>query len=214
MPTDPLTGSRYPASTAVPNVNQDIQNAVTDLADNTIPNFSTTTTRDNAYTAWVALGNSMRDGLKCVVNGVPYRRINGTWRIDRTRGFSRAATGLGTGFLVTSGGSAETGITSGIGMTPSGTTFTLYEATTLNLAASLRAGPNPANTAVAAQCTLKIDGSATGNVAISRIDQTVSITSSITLAAGSHTVTLRVDAVGGGVSWVDGIVTITECTAE
>jgi hypothetical protein len=106
MPTDPLTGSRYPASTAVPNVNQDIQNAVTDLADNTIPNFSTTTTRDNAYTAWVALGNSMRDGLKCVVNGVPYRRINGTWRIDRTRGFSRAATGLGTGFLVTSGGSA------------------------------------------------------------------------------------------------------------
>lgn len=72
MPTDPLTGSRYPASTASPNVPQDIQNAVLDLANDTVPTYSTTTARDTAFSNWVALGNTMTDGLMCTVNDKPY----------------------------------------------------------------------------------------------------------------------------------------------
>lgn len=70
MPTDPLIGARYPALTAVPNVPQDIANAVLDLTDNTIPHFTTTSLRDTAYASWVAAGNTMRNGLFCSVAGV------------------------------------------------------------------------------------------------------------------------------------------------
>jgi hypothetical protein len=214
MATTPLTASRYPISSDSANIAQYFANLALDLDDNAIPRFTTTTARDSAYSSWVTLGGTMDNGMRCSVNGVPYRRINGTWRVDQTRVFTRGVTGLGTGFLVTSGGSAEAGVTSGIGMTPTGTTFTMYEAGNVGLSASLRAGPNPANTAVAAQCSLKVDGSAVGNIAISRLDQTVSINAMVALAAGAHTVTLRVDAVGGAVSWVDGIVLLTLGTAE
>lgn len=80
MPTEPLTGSRYPASSAAPNVSQDIQNAVLDLADNTVPRFASAATRDSAYTAWVGLGNTMADGLMCTVNGGLQIRQAGVWR--------------------------------------------------------------------------------------------------------------------------------------
>jgi hypothetical protein len=33
----------------------------------------------------------MRNGLRSIVNGVPYRRIGGTWRIDRPRVIARTA---------------------------------------------------------------------------------------------------------------------------
>lgn len=80
MPTEPLTGSRYPAAGASPNVPQDIQNAVSDLADNTWAGpFTTTTTRNAAYAAWVAAGNTMRNGLTCTVAGVPQVYFGGTW---------------------------------------------------------------------------------------------------------------------------------------
>jgi len=82
VPTDPLTSSRYPAGSDSPNIAQYIQNAVVDLADNTVTGpFATTTARDAAFTAWTAMGNSMRDGLECYVTGVGkqvYR--NGAWR--------------------------------------------------------------------------------------------------------------------------------------
>ena len=80
MPTDPLTASRYPSSNAAPNVAQDIQNAVFDLSDNTIPRFATTTARDTAFTAWTNSGGVLVDGLHCHVTGVGDQvRINGQW---------------------------------------------------------------------------------------------------------------------------------------
>lgn len=209
MATDPLTGSRYPLSSAVPNVAQDIQNAVIDLADNTIPRFSTTTARDTAYSSWVTLGGVMQDGLKCSVNGVPYRRINGNWRIDRNRNIVKAVTGLGTGSSISSGGANETGVTSGIALS-GGANFTLYEAATIAISAAFRAGPGTG----AAQCTVKINNVQVGNVAISRTDGTVPVVAAVALATGTHAVSLRVDAIAGGVTWVDGIVSIIEGTAE
>lgn len=81
MPTDALTGSRYPASSNVPNVPQDIQNAVFDLSDNTIPYFTSTTARNTAYSTWVTQGGTMRNGLQCYVNSVgPMIYELGQWR--------------------------------------------------------------------------------------------------------------------------------------
>lgn len=81
MPTDPLTGSRYPASSASPNVAQDIQNAVYDLADNTVTGpHASTAARDSAYAAWVSAGNAMREGLFCYVTGVGLQEYyGGAW---------------------------------------------------------------------------------------------------------------------------------------
>lgn len=80
MPTDPLTGSRYPASSAAPNVNGDIQNAVMDLADNTIPRFTTTAARDTAYANWVTAGGTMANGLVCAVSNMLYMYDTSAWR--------------------------------------------------------------------------------------------------------------------------------------
>lgn len=77
MPTDPLTGSRYPAASAAPNVAQDLQNAVLDLADNTIPRFATTSARDSAYTSYGTLSNGM--SCWCDSPGAYFDRINGAW---------------------------------------------------------------------------------------------------------------------------------------
>lgn len=80
MPNETLTGARYPAGSDSPNIAQYIQNAVADLADNTIPDFTTTTARDSAYASWVASGNSMRTGLVCAVgNAGHYEYVNGSW---------------------------------------------------------------------------------------------------------------------------------------
>lgn len=79
MPTSVLTSTRYPASSAAPNVPQDIQNAVLDLEDNTIPAFTTTAARDTAYTNWTAAGNAMRDGLTCSVGGYAQIYRSGSW---------------------------------------------------------------------------------------------------------------------------------------
>lgn len=80
MPTDPLTGSRYPASSAAPNVNGDIQNAVMDLADNTIPRFASTSARDTAYANWVTGGGTMANGLVCAVTNMLYMYDTSAWR--------------------------------------------------------------------------------------------------------------------------------------
>lgn len=79
MANSPLTGSRYPTSSSVPNVPQDIQNAVTDLEDNSVPRFTTTTARDTAFSNWVAAGNSLVDGLLCVVGNKPLEYRSGAW---------------------------------------------------------------------------------------------------------------------------------------
>lgn len=82
MPTEPLTGSRYPDANASPNVPQDIQNAVWDLSDNTIPRFATSAERDTAYASWVTGGGVMQAGLTCfLISPGCYERYNGTtWK--------------------------------------------------------------------------------------------------------------------------------------
>lgn len=65
MPNEILTGARYPLGTDVPNIAQFIQNAVNDLADNTIPRFASPAARDTAFSSWVSAGNSMTSGLAC-----------------------------------------------------------------------------------------------------------------------------------------------------
>lgn len=79
MPTDPLTGTDYPASNYAPNIAQFFQDVVLGLADNTIPRFATTTERDTAYTAHVAAGGVMEDGMVCFVGGLFYERAGGVW---------------------------------------------------------------------------------------------------------------------------------------
>jgi hypothetical protein len=208
--TTPLTGSRYPVSTDAPSIAQYFANLALDLDDNTIPRFTTTTARDTAYSSWVTLGGTMADGLKCSVNGVPYRRIGGTWRIDRQRAFYRSVSLTGGVGTIISGGSVETGVTSGASLTGgSGNSFTLYEAGTVVINAAFRAG-NPG----AALCSVKVNGSTIGNVAVSRADSTVGVTGAVALAAGTHSVSMRVDTSGGGVTWTDGALTLTEYTAE
>jgi hypothetical protein len=81
VPNDPLTSSRYPAASAAPNVAQDIQNAVTDLADNTWAGpFATTTARDTAFSTWVSGGGTMRNGLHAHVTGLGDQvDLDGNW---------------------------------------------------------------------------------------------------------------------------------------
>jgi hypothetical protein len=211
MATDPISGARYALETDSGDVALWVQRGVNDLSSQVIPRFTTTTARDNAYTAAITAGtiSSIPNGAQCSVNGTPYRRINGTWRIDRARVFQRIVSLGGNGSII-SGGSVESGVTSGVTLI-GGSSFTLYEACTIAIAAAFRAGPNPSG---AAQCTVKVNGTAAGNFAISRTDGTVPVIATAILAAGTHTISMRVDAVGGAVLWTDGIVTMTEGTAE
>ena len=80
MHTDPLTGARYPDSSDAPNISQYIQNAVNDLSSKTIPYFGSTASRDTAFSNWTGAGNSMRDGLKCYVQGTGEQTyMGGSW---------------------------------------------------------------------------------------------------------------------------------------
>lgn len=207
MPTDPLSGSRYPAGTDSADVALHIQRAVQDVSDDTVPRFATAIARDNAYSARVTAGYAMTDGMQCVVNGVPYRRIAGTWRVDRDRMISRTVTPTGSAASIIAGGSAETGITTGAAALAN---FTLYEAGAILINATFRAG----SVGGAATCSVKINGAVVGDPAVSRDDETVSVTATLALAAGTHTVALRVDAAGGTVAWVSARVTIAEGAVE
>lgn len=104
MHTDPLTGARYPDSTDAPNVSQFIQEAVNDLSDQVVPRFTTAAARDSAYTAWVAAGNTMTNGLVCTVGG-ELQCYRGAWK---TQGGTlyRRVTATATGTL-TSGTTAN-----------------------------------------------------------------------------------------------------------
>jgi hypothetical protein len=85
MPTEPLTGSRYPQSSDSPNIAQFIQNAVGDLADNTIPRFDTRSARDAAYATWASLGNAMTNGMLSSVGGYIEEYFGGAWIPDLKR---------------------------------------------------------------------------------------------------------------------------------
>ena len=86
MPTDPLTGSRFPDSTYTPAIWTWIEQAVRDLSDNTIPYFTTTTARNTAYTNWQNAGGVWRKGLYCHVNDDLYRSGStaNTWELVPT----------------------------------------------------------------------------------------------------------------------------------
>jgi hypothetical protein len=206
--TEPLTGVTVQDQSDAATGGAQIGNLAKRIAGFTVPRFTSTTTRDAAYSSFVSGGGAMADGMMCTVP-VP-RTAGSAARGESTTGrvsSQRIVTGLGSGYAIGSGGSAETGLTSGI---PALNTFTLYEAGTVAVSASFRAGPGTG----AGQCTVKIDGSLIGNVAISRTDGTVPVIGAVALTAGAHTVSLRVDAVGGGANWIDGIVTLTVGIAE
>lgn len=105
--TDPLTGARYPTATNAVSVPQDIQNAVNDLSDNMFAGpFSSASARDTAFSAWVAQGHSMIDGLHCFVSGLGDQTYaNGAWVNDSWTNLSLASpwtayvgsSGIGTG---------------------------------------------------------------------------------------------------------------------
>lgn len=80
MPTDPLTGSRYPDSSYSAAIWTWIEQAVKDLSDNTNTVYATTAARDTAFAAWVAAGNTMRDGLEAWCNDTgKWLRANNAW---------------------------------------------------------------------------------------------------------------------------------------
>lgn len=62
MSTNPLTGARYPANSDSPAGPQQIQNAVDDLSPLTTPVYTSTTTRDTAYSTWTTGGHSRKHG--------------------------------------------------------------------------------------------------------------------------------------------------------
>lgn len=213
MSNDPWTGARLGSNGDSPLGGSYLAEVVNEVGKWSCPGFASTSDRDAALVAWQGNGNTVSDGMCCTCAGIPYRRIGGTWRVDGDRIIQRVANlGSGSGSII-GGGSTETGVTSGATLT-GGSTFTVYEASTWAISAEFRAGPNPGNTSVAAQCTVKINGAAVGNFGISRLDTSVPVIATIALAAATHTVSLRVDAVGGPVSWVDGIVTLTKGIAE
>ena len=125
MPTDPLTGSRYPNSGYAPNVPQDIQNAVFDLSDNTIPFFTSTSARDTAYANWVNAGGAMRNGLVCTVGDVLYKYSTSTSAWRPVTGESLFFSGAG-GFDITTTVTAPTGGASG--SVPAGTWLIFFRA--------------------------------------------------------------------------------------
>jgi hypothetical protein len=75
VPDEPLTGARYPASSDAPNVPQDIQNAVWDLAGYTKPRFTSTAERDTQFAAFVAGGGVLQAGFECHTSDAG----GGTW---------------------------------------------------------------------------------------------------------------------------------------
>ncbi|MCU1617206.1 MAG: hypothetical protein JWO98_4746 [Frankiales bacterium] len=112
MPTEPLTGAPYPDLNHDANIAQIVQDAVTGLADATYAGpFATTTARDTAFAAWVAAGNTMRDGLHCHVTGTGDQvYLSGAWK---TLPFYR--TGAGT---YNSNASGDIVVTHNLGQTP------------------------------------------------------------------------------------------------
>lgn len=99
MPNSFLDAARYPASSAAPNVPQDIENAVLDLEDDTIPYFATSGARDTAFSNWVNAGNTMRDGLHCFVQGTGLMEYIGSAWVATTKTLYRRVGGTATGTL-------------------------------------------------------------------------------------------------------------------
>lgn len=94
---EPLTGARIPTQSDGPLGGLQIANAVTDIADNTIPFFTTTSARDTAYNAWVTAGGTMRNSLVCAVGDLLYKYRVGTGWLAQTGESYHATAGGGIG---------------------------------------------------------------------------------------------------------------------
>jgi hypothetical protein len=207
--TEPLTGVTVQDQSDAATGGTQIGNLAKTIAPFTVPRFATTGARDTAYNAYVTAGGTMADGMLCIANGVPYRRIASNWRINQPRIIVRTVVITGGAGSIVPGGSAETGVTSGITLT-GGNNFTLYEAATVSINAAFRAG----GAGGGALCYVKIDSATATNVATSRTDGTVPAIGALALTAGSHSISMRVDANSTAQTWVDGIVVLTVGTAE
>lgn len=77
---EPLTGATIYDNSDAALGGQQSGDVVTDLAPFTIPYFATNAVRDTKFAAWVAAGNTMRNGLHCNVAGHDQVYRDGKWR--------------------------------------------------------------------------------------------------------------------------------------
>lgn len=103
MPNSQLTSTRVPDLNHSADIAEIVTSAIADLESYTCPRFDNTTQRDQAYTAWVAAGGVMEDGMQCFVGDSYQERRNGTWagRVE-ARGIVKYAT--------SDGGAENTGV--------------------------------------------------------------------------------------------------------
>jgi len=151
MPTTSINALRYPASSAAPNVPQDIQNLASDVDNKIVPRFSTTTARDSAIPSPVA-------GQMAMVAGKPYL-YNGGWK-----GLSKATAGAIQ--AVTLNASGDINIAHGLGLTPTFVTLSLVGtvgAAQYGVAKSYQA---PDATNIFVRCTDGRDGTGLANFGV------------------------------------------------
>lgn len=88
--TTPLAGLPYPGDPATTPPNGPAQIAALARAVEAIgiPSYANAGARNAAYAAWVAAGNTMRDGLHCNVAGIDQVYRSGKWRGTTTTSFS------------------------------------------------------------------------------------------------------------------------------
>lgn len=93
--TGPLTGARIPDSGDSANIAQYFDNAVKDLEPFTVPQFTSTASRDAAWSVWTAAGHTLSQAA-CMVNG-DLQVYRGGWvSVGPTRYRQVAATASGT----------------------------------------------------------------------------------------------------------------------
>lgn len=205
--TEPLTGVTAQDQSDAALGGTQIGALARNMAGFTVPRFASTAARDTAYSAWVTSGKTMADGLVCIAAGVPYRRINGQWRIDRPRIFERVAS-IGSFGTINYPGSNETGA---LGMTGL-SAFTVYETSTVLVQGHFRI---TAGTGTIAGCMVKVDGVQVGYEAGAHGDASTIAFGTVVLAPGSHSVSMRVTAYfAGSTTWTEGRVVISEASGE
>lgn len=97
------SGLRYPASSAAPNVSQDIQNLASDADAKVLPAYANITARNTAIP-------SPTQGRACTVAGVIHTYDGSGWRWAK-RGYGIVTTDAGGNIVVTHGlGATPTGV--------------------------------------------------------------------------------------------------------
>lgn len=209
MPTTAINGLPSPddESPNLPPIHFDALNALLD--SRLVPRFPTTTARNNAYAAFVIAGGTLEAGMLCSVAGVvqQYSGVGTIWGPVRPRTVTRDHTPVAPG--IPSGNFRESGVADG----PSITGFTTYLAGTALVVATFRLGVAAVNTGYVTY-QLKIDGVAVADGVARTTDESRMIHAAVALTAGSHTIALRAQAVGGDATWDSARVTIHEGVAE